>query len=269
MTDIHLTGEDRLLYGISPKDRLDACFRHIKTHHADADFVVITGDIANNGNAEAYRQLHDTAKESGLTVFVIPGNHDDTSNMCQILPEFSGNLNEVEAGVWRSSFIISEAGAFVFLDTTSRDTIHGMFDDNRAKILKDRLTFLNSPHVFLFMHHPPFEVGIPSMDMIRLLDPEPLYSALAPFKSNIRHIFLGHLHKTMYGSWRGIPFSVIRSTVHQVSAQYDPHDPDTDPAAIVCCDETPEYSVVRIGDDQVVCNAERFVENIQTFLWDE
>jgi len=263
MTDTHLLDGDRLLYGVSPKDRLTACFRHIKTNHPDAAFVVITGDIADNGSYVAYRQLCDTVKEFGLVVFVIPGNHDNINIMRLVLPEFNGNLNEIEPGTWMPSFITSESCAYVFLDTTSHGVDHGIFDHDQAEILKNCLSNLSTHSIFLFMHHPPFDVGIPAMDMINLLDPEPLYSALVPFKPNIRHIFLGHLHKTIHGTWRGMPFSAIRSTVHQVCTKSGSNNLNVD--AVACCNETPEYSIVEINSNGVICNAERFAENVQIF----
>ena len=265
MSDPHLLDGDALLYGISPKDRLEACFKHIKINHADAAFVAITGDIAENGSHGAYCKVHDIAKKAELIVFVISGNHDNTSNMSLALPKFNGNLNELESGAWMSSYITHEDRAFIFIDTTSNNSDHGIFDHDKADVLKYNLSSLSAQDIFLFMHHPPFKVGIPFMDMLCLINHEPLYSALAPFKSKIRHIFIGHLHKTINGSWRGIPFSIIRSTVHQVSTGINFHNLDTGYRAIVC-DETPEYSVIMVDGDKLVCNAERFIENFSTFL---
>ena len=57
ITDTHLLGADVLLYGISPRERLSGCFAHIKANHSDAAFIVISGDVAEKGEEDAYRFL--------------------------------------------------------------------------------------------------------------------------------------------------------------------------------------------------------------------
>ena len=61
--------------------------------------------------------------------------------------------------------------------------------------------------IYLFLHHPPFKVGIGSLDDCMLLDPEPLGRLLLAH-GNVRHIFYGHVHRPIFGSfgneWRGL-----------------------------------------------------------------
>jgi len=57
------------------------------------------------------------------------------------------------------------------------------------------------------------------MDEIRLIDSEP-FADLVVGRPNIKHLFFGHLHRPLSGSWRGIPFSNVLGTNHQVELSF-------------------------------------------------
>ena len=60
------------------------------------------------------------------------------------------------------------------------------------------------------------------------------------------HLFFGHLHRPMCGAWRGVPFSTIRSTCHQVALVLGPQP------GLAGNLEEPQYAVVLAHADQVV-----------------
>ncbi len=78
--------------------------------------------------------------------------------------------------------------------------------------------------MFLFLHHPPMAMGISPMDRIPLLNAPELAETLAPHRARIRHMFHGHLHRPLGGSWMGIPFTSLRGTAHQVALDLSPRD---------------------------------------------
>jgi Icc protein len=45
---------------------------------------------------------------------------------------------------------------------------------------------------------------------------EEFEATLTPYKSRIRQIFFGHVHRPIHGEWLGIPFSTLKGTNHQV-----------------------------------------------------
>ena len=51
LTDTHLSAE-KSLYGLDPVARLRAAIGNINTYHADAEFVILTGDIAHRGDPD-------------------------------------------------------------------------------------------------------------------------------------------------------------------------------------------------------------------------
>ena len=257
-TDTHLLQSRDELHGIAPNQRLVACFTHIRAHHPDTAFVAVTGDVAERGEYDAYLFMREQARRFALPVLLVPGNHDCLPAMQAVFPTFSGAVDALAPLAYLAGRLRTSGGTFLFLDTSAANVAHGVFAQARAAKLS---LWMEETYddIFLFMHHPPFRVGIPFMDSIRLIDPEPLYAALLPYKNSVRHIFLGHLHKSVAGVWRSIPFSVARSTVHQVRAKTTPYN------GAMGCDEEPEYSVVTVSKDSIICRAERFAEKVRDF----
>ncbi|MDR1368440.1 MAG: metallophosphoesterase [Candidatus Accumulibacter sp.] len=264
MSDTHLLPPGNLLHGIFPEENLRKCFDAIQEWHADARFVLITGDISEDGGAKSYWLLQKEALRLRIPVLALPGNHDNADWMHATFPSFSGNLDALKAGCWMPSALRTPVGFFIFLDTTLQGAAYDVFDEKRALGLQNELDSLGDAHedIFIAFHHPPFVSGIPSMDARRLLDPEALHSVLSLYGSRVRHLFVGHLHRSLFGNWRGIPFSVARSIVHQVL-------PDGNRAeeggTMRGCDESPEYNVVLIDRTDVVCHAFPFLDTPRTF----
>ena len=57
MTDFHLTAPGVDLCGLDPHDRVARCLDDAARWHGDADFCVISGDLADDGDPRAYAWL--------------------------------------------------------------------------------------------------------------------------------------------------------------------------------------------------------------------
>jgi 3',5'-cyclic AMP phosphodiesterase CpdA len=115
----------------------------------------------------------------------------------------------------------------------------------------------------LAMHHPPLAVGIPSMDQYALRNADDFWSVIAPHRQRIRHILLGHLHRPIGGSWRGIPISCTHSPNHQVALDLVSRPPD---GAVPGCQETASFSVILIDEESVVVHHQSMDESGERFL---
>ncbi len=82
---------------------------------------------------------------------------------------------------------------------------------------------------------------------------------IEPFRGKVRHLFFGHVHRPISGSWRGIPFSTLYGTNHQVafSLQDDPNLTGTH--------ELPAYSVVLVDPDKVLVHTHSYLESSPHF----
>lgn len=246
LTDTHLVPAGQALYGADPLVRLRRAVDSINREHADAAFVIVTGDLAHRGEAEAYTALREALAELKPRAQLIIGNHDDRPRFRQTFPECPVN----DDGHVQYSFV--EGGLLhIVLDTNEPGVSHGVFCAQRAHWLGQQLASQPGMPAHVYIHHPPFHVGIPAMDRISLLEPQHLEAALLPHASRVRHLFFGHLHRPIAGSWKGIPFSTVRGTNHQVALVLDdsPHVPGSmEPAqyAVVLADE--HKTVVHLHD---------------------
>ncbi len=247
LTDTHLVDPGHALYGTDPSWRLARAIEAIEAHHADASFVVVTGDLAHWGQPAAYGALADALGRLGMPVHLAIGNHDDRVAFRRAFP---GTPVTAE-GFVQYAF---DAGGLrhIVLDTHEPGVSWGGFCEARAVWLADELARSAPRPVHLYIHHPPCAVGIPAMDRIALRDPRHLRAAVLAHRSRIRHLFFGHLHRPIAGSWMGIPLSSVRGTNHQVVLCLE----DTPQAR--GCHEPPQFAVVRADDESTIVHLHDF-----------
>ena len=148
-----------------------------------------------------------------------------------------------------------EIGVFLFLDTTKEGAgVHeGQLCSQRLKWLKDALINAGDEPIYIFMHHPPFNIGVHYVDKIKLVEVEDFAETLK-HGQDIKHIFFGHVHRMTSVSWRGIQFTSLPSLNHQVPLVhlivYDSK----------FCDEPPAYGVVNIDDEQLTFHYNTFMQ---------
>ena len=215
LTDLHLLPEGGTIIGIDPLARLAAAIDHINRHHADAAQVIITGDLTHLGDPASYHLLRQQVSRLVPPVSMTLGNHDRRDIFRQVFPE---------APVDENGFVqlaLDLAGTRVIL----LDTVHerpedhpelhaGSLSPERLAWFDRQLAAAGGRPALVFMHHPPHDTGFAGMDSIKLLNGDAFY-AVAERHGNVRHIFAGHVHRTIGGSHRGIPFSIFKSTAHQ------------------------------------------------------
>ena len=246
VSDTHLLPPGGRLYGFDPRDRLAQVIDDINRNHGDADFCVLSGDLCDLGEEAAYRVLRDCLAALALPRHLMVGNHDARAAMRAVFPELPRDPNgfvqyAFETGGWR----------FMMLDTVEPGTSAGSFCDQRADWLRAELAAATGRPVFIFMHHPPFDIGIPCLDRIRLRD-EGAFAAALEGHDNVRHICFGHVHRPVSGTWRGIPFSALRSTNHQVPLDLDERLSLEASGKVPKIDEPAGYAVILIEDERVV-----------------
>lgn len=257
VTDTHFVPEPATLYGLDPRARFEAAIANINAEQADADLVVFTGDLAHWGEVAAYEVLKARLTALDLPHVLMIGNHDDRTSLRSVFPEAMDDGK----GFVQGSRVL-DGHRLVFLDTKQQATHAGAYCAERRAWLAKELSETNEP-VLLFMHHPAFMTGISSMDAITQQDADDLWQVLAPHASRIRHIFLGHVHRPIFGNWHGISFSLIPGLNHQVPLALDPHGED-----IPGSHEPPAYSVVAVNADSIVVHLKYFLDGSKRFPLD-
>ncbi|MBO9353038.1 phosphodiesterase [Bordetella petrii] len=248
ITDPHLVAAGEMLHGLDPYARLSACIDDILEHHGDAACCVITGDLAHRGEAAAYEALRTQVERLPFPCFPLVGNHDLRAPFTAAFPE---RIDDGQ-GFVQGRFDIGDA-ALLMLDTLDEGRNGGLYCERRQAWLAHQLHSLGGRPAYLFMHHPPFDIGIPCLDRIGLSNPEP-FTQIAAGHDNLRHLFFGHVHRPVCGSWRGIPYSTMRGLNHQVP--FDLHTISPVPKS----HEPPAYAVVFLDTHQVTVHFHDYLD---------
>lgn len=216
VTDPHLIAPGNILWSTDPSDRLSRCLDDIARLHGDAEFCVISGDLADAGEPAAYDWLRERLRAFPIKTFLMLGNHDERPAFQSAFPDTPSS-----SGGFVQQSHRTDHGVFLFLDTKKEGrTSAGELCETRLAWMSEQLASVGDAPVFIFMHHPPCNVGIPHMDRIKIDDPEAFADALGhgsnAHGSNVQHIFFGHVHRAAFYNWRGINCSSLPGINHQV-----------------------------------------------------
>jgi len=246
ISDLHLVPPGETLWGLDPCERFAQCLDDIARHHGDASFCVIAGDLADKPEAESYAQLKSMIEDFPIRTFLLIGNHDSRDCFRDVF----GNAHCDDHGFVQHAHGLGNY-QFLFLDTfKGGNTSAGIYCQMRSRWLSDQLEAARGRKVFLFMHHPPFDIGHSLMDLIKLEDAEGFYDVIRAH--DIRHLFFGHAHRPISGTWRGIAFAAPPSINHQLPLVQGS-------VCTVYSDEPAMYAVVLAEDDRTIVHMDAFL----------
>ena len=153
LSDLHLTLPGETLHGLDTHARLAAGVERIGTVHADADLVVIAGDLADRSRSAAYAALGRALEALPMPVALTLGNHDNRDVFARVLGE-----DRLAEGFAQSAHDVGEVRVIV-LDTLERAPAgHGAWGHGWGVLDAVRLGWLDRhlddrPTVIV-MHHP-------------------------------------------------------------------------------------------------------------------
>ncbi|WP_341942412.1 metallophosphoesterase [Microbacterium sp. LWH10-1.2] len=185
----------------------------IRAVHPHPAAIVITGDLADLGEPDAYRRLRDAvepvADALDTTVVWVAGNHDERPALRAGLLDLSPTEEPV-TGVWDLDGL-----RLIALDTSVPGWHHGDLDRAQLDWLADLLRE-PAPHgTLLAMHHPPLPSHLPLFDILELRHQDELAEIVRG--SDVRGILAGHLHYSSHGMFAGVPVSVASATCYTMN----------------------------------------------------
>lgn len=175
------------------------------------DVVLVTGDLTNDGEPEAYAQIRPELARLPMPVYAIPGNHDDREGMLAL-----EGVAEMGAGNGFRQFVVDLGGLrLIALDSLVPGEGHGAFCPERAAWLEDALARSGTAPLLVMVHHPPGTAGIPFMDRINLRTTPEIDVIFRRHAQHIQRIVCGHVHRPIFYQWQGVPVSVAPCVAHQ------------------------------------------------------
>lgn len=213
ISDTHIRLPGELIEGrVDSFTCLSVCIDRINALPQRPDLVVASGDLADTGSVEEYRRIKGELDRLAVPYCVMPGNHDLRAPMREA---FGGTaaLPVAENGHLQYAVELEELRVLC-LDTLDEGKEGGWLCIDRLDWLHDQLATSSKP-AMIFLHHPPFDCGIPGMDAIRLGNPDVLSELLAEH-DHVIGLSSGHVHRSVFTQWAGLPACICPSPAHQI-----------------------------------------------------
>ena len=254
LTDLYLVEQGGRVCGYDPNASLDSALDYIKTFHQDADYCVLTGDLADHGKETCYHHLDKRFHELNLPYLAIPGNHDCRDAMGRGLSHASNPLPSATDPNHFIQFSVVENGVrLIGLDTLHPGFSTGEYCEARWQWLEQQLSDDPDTPVVVFCHHHPAELHLPMQDGERLADGDTLVRRLCD-APQIRHLFFGHVHRPVSGCFQTLPFTALQSATLQAELPYPPWNWDNFRPA----NESPALGIIHLTENSVVCHFHPF-----------
>lgn len=237
ITDIHL--------GFDPNNpdefnrlRLDATLDALRGLDPRPDLVLVTGDIANDGDdSQSYQRYREAIVDLPFPAYPLMGNHDSRDPFREQFPEVP------DVGGFVQYAIDDHPLRILALDTLEAGRHGGGFCEIRAAWLSDRLDEAPDRPTLLALHHPPIATGIgwltedPDAEWIARL------RAIVAGRSNIVAMVAGHVHRPIITGWAGTTLIVCPSTAPQVALDLSPIDPEEPDGRAMIIADPPGYAL--------------------------
>ncbi|GAA3400691.1 metallophosphoesterase family protein [Paenibacillus hodogayensis] len=201
LTDTHLNAPDKenLFAKLQLADKVRRVFSHIHQSGLRPSFVLITGDLAHEGDSADYAYIRKLVDEGsamlGAPVYVILGNHDHRA------PFREGYLGETssEEAYYYSHTI--DGLRLIGLNSQIPGHHNGMIDDQQLSWLAEQLSTPAPRGTIVAIHHPLSTViDMPGYDSLQNV--ESIRDVLAG--SDVIGIMAGHVHSNHVGTFHGI-----------------------------------------------------------------
>lgn len=200
LSDFHLRGDGELSFGVV--DTIKAfrlCLDHVKSLDPQPDVIIVSGDLADNGNPTAYEMVRKGLEELSPPVYVLPGNHDKRELMLTMLEGFCPVKEDIAPYICYT--LEDNPVRIVVFDSIGQGKHSAYFDPPVQEWLEKQLALYPDKPTLLFTHHPPFITGMGMMD-----EPfegiEKLEEILKKYP-NVR-LCCGHIHRGIVTKWAGV-----------------------------------------------------------------
>ena len=82
ITDLHIVKDkEGKINNFNTFQAASEVVRHVAKHQKNIDYLILTGDISDDGTPESYENLREILSPVEHKVLFIPGNHDSLENL--------------------------------------------------------------------------------------------------------------------------------------------------------------------------------------------
>jgi 3',5'-cyclic AMP phosphodiesterase CpdA len=219
ISDTHFLGGGRPLYGKVDTDRgFGRALEQLERSGTNPAAIVITGDLADLGEPDAYLRLRDqltpVAERMGSQIIWVMGNHDERGPYSSLL------FGEEPTDAPQDRVYDIDGLRIIALDSTVPGYHHGDLTEEQLSWLAAELATPALHGTLLALHHPPLPSPIEIMAIIELHHQDSFAEVIRG--TDVRGILAGHLHYSTFGAFAGIPVSVASATCYTIDTSGEP-----------------------------------------------
>ncbi len=207
LSDLHLD------LGAHNAGRARVVVDYVRALSPRPDLTLITGDIADHGEAEEYDQAAELL--DGLDALLVPGNHDRRQTMRPLLG--------VPTDTSLARTVVAAGTTVLLADSLVPGHDHGELSPESLALLQHVVA--RPGPVIVAVHHHPMKIGSNLLDPIRLMAPETLLTPLRE-RDDPAIVLCGHAHTPLSTSVAAVPVRIAPGVASSLRLPNEP-DPDT------------------------------------------
>jgi len=204
LTDLHLShpdNDDPNLHSDTVAN-LRAMIARLRQITPQPAFVVISGDLTNQGDTASYRLLRDMLADLPMPVIHALGNHDNRAAFRAVFADIVGDASSPDAPYYHHA--VQGGVQIITLDTSVPGRVGGRICDEQFTFLEQALRAAPDLAKLLVIHHPPLICKTAlAWESLDRNDSDRLATALRGH--NVAGILSGHIHVNRVSHWHGIP----------------------------------------------------------------
>ncbi|MEM1251098.1 MAG: phosphodiesterase [Cyanobacteria bacterium P01_H01_bin.21] len=205
VTDSHLLAKTTdQLRGCNTWQTFNAVVQEVA--RCNPDGLLLTGDLAEQGETDAYGHLVDAIAPLHVPTYWLPGNHDRLDVLQQVFQSLpvSQGLRSVDLGTWQLILLNS-----VFPQA--------QFGEGYLSLQQLRFYLTSHPlkPTLIALHHHPISVGIDWVDQIGVQNAAEFCALIESFPQ-VKLVVFGHIHHEFQCRVGGVGFYGCPSTCLQV-----------------------------------------------------
>ncbi|MDO6443895.1 3',5'-cyclic-AMP phosphodiesterase [Marinobacter sp. 2_MG-2023] len=208
LTDPHLmSSADGALLGVNTRDSLDAVIAEVLRSHGQPDLILATGDLAQDGSEDAYRDFGDRLAAFSCDSAWIAGNHDHATRLNTIAANYGADHRHIVQGGWQ----------FIMLDSSVPGKVFGELAESELEFLAQTLEQHPCLPALVTLHHHPVDIGAEWMKEIGLRNREEFWKVVDRFPQ-VKIVLWGHVHQTHEQQRNGVQLLATPSTCIQFTS---------------------------------------------------
>jgi len=205
ISDTHLFRDlEGKLCGQQTLQSLEAVLDTIKKDQWPADYMIVTGDISQDGSEESYHHFKKRISAFDVPTYCLPGNHDS--------PEVMGKVYK-DGPIQVGRHLVKGNWQIVMLNSTIPNQAGGNFRPEELSFLEDCLKEKKENALVCF-HHSPVELRSGWMDSMRVNNSDQFINLIKSYPQ-VKGVVWGHIHQEYDELHEGIRFLGTPSTCIQ------------------------------------------------------